>query len=52
MLVCIRNLVALLMSGQPVPQHVAFIMDGNRRFADQLNIKRIDGHKQGYKQVH
>lgn len=51
MLKCIRRLVSLLLSGQPLPQHVAFIMDGNRRFADQLTIRRIDGHRQGYNKV-
>lgn len=51
MLLCIRKLAALLLAGQRLPQHVALIMDGNRRFADQLRLKRIDGHKQGYNKV-
>jgi hypothetical protein len=34
-----------------VPAHVAFIMDGNRRFADTHSLLRIDGHKQGYNRV-
>lgn len=32
----------------PVPCHVAFIMDGNRRFASKLNRKKSDGHSMGF----
>lgn len=32
----------------PVPQHVAFIMDGNRRFADMWGITHAAGHRGGY----
>jgi len=48
---CVRRLAQHLLKGQPLPKHVAFIMDGNRRFADRLSLQRIDGHKQGYDQV-
>jgi len=31
-----------------VPQHVAFIMDGNRRYAKKENISRKEGHSKGF----
>lgn len=31
-----------------IPHHVAFIMDGNRRFANQNKIQKIRGHSQGF----
>lgn len=33
----------------PIPQHVAIIMDGNRRYAKRLNEKVFEGHKKGFK---
>ena len=29
------------------PQHVAFIMDGNRRWAQKKKLPIIEGHKRG-----
>ena len=34
-----------------LPQHVAIIMDGNGRWADQRMLKRFQGHQQGAKIV-
>lgn len=30
-----------------IPKHIAFIMDGNGRWAAERNLSRSDGHKQG-----
>uniref|UniRef100_A0A7S0DUC8 Alkyl transferase n=1 Tax=Amorphochlora amoebiformis TaxID=1561963 RepID=A0A7S0DUC8_9EUKA len=32
----------------PTPNHVAFIMDGNRRYAKKIKAERIVGHRRGY----
>ena len=34
-----------------VPQHVGIIMDGNGRGAKERGLPRIEGHKQGAKQI-
>lgn len=41
----------MLLAGQQLPQHIAFIPDGNRRFAAQLGLKAIIGHYLGNKKV-
>lgn len=37
---------------KPVPQHIAIIMDGNRRWAELHGVPRVEGHEQGYKAIH
>jgi len=39
--------VKLLRCGS-IPKHVAFIMDGNRRYAERLGVDKIQGHSQGF----
>lgn len=42
--------IKVLQSG-PIPQHVAFIMDGNRRYADKFNLNQMDGHSHGFQKL-
>lgn len=43
-----RFAIRLLQCG-PIPKHVAFIMDGNRRFATKNNLKtKTEGHVKGF----
>ncbi len=35
------------MSDQTLPKHIAFIMDGNGRWATQRNLPRSEGHREG-----
>ena len=42
-----RGLIKVLAAG-PVPQHVAFVMDGNRRYARQRNMAVKEGHTNGF----
>jgi len=32
---------------EPMPEHIAIIMDGNRRFAESIGLTSIDGHEKG-----
>ena len=32
---------------KPLPKHIAIIMDGNRRWAEQHHVPRLAGHKKG-----
>ncbi|KAG9442850.1 hypothetical protein H6P81_018704 [Aristolochia fimbriata] len=45
--ICRRGLFRVLSFG-PIPQHIAFIMDGNRRFARYRNMKQGSGHQVGF----
>ncbi|KUJ15441.1 Undecaprenyl diphosphate synthase [Mollisia scopiformis] len=40
-------LIGALRQGQ-IPQHVAFVMDGNRRFARSQKIETVEGHNLGF----
>ncbi|KAL6505546.1 Dehydrodolichyl diphosphate synthase cpt3 [Orobanche hederae] len=44
----VRRLIYLILSIGPVPEHVAFIMDGNRRFAKKKNVEQGAGHRAGF----
>ncbi|MES1914049.1 MAG: hypothetical protein MHM6MM_006183 [Cercozoa sp. M6MM] len=45
---CLERAVARIVRLGPIPRHVAFIMDGNRRFARRQGLPIRRGHAQGY----
>lgn len=40
-------LIGALKQG-PIPQHIAFVMDGNRRYAKNHKIETLEGHHLGF----
>lgn len=40
-------LIKILRYGK-IPQHIGFIMDGNRRFARKINVQTTEGHYMGF----
>lgn len=44
----LRELLIGALKQGPVPQHVAFVMDGNRRFARNHKIETVEGHNLGF----
>lgn len=46
-----QKLFAKILQNGPLPKHVAIIMDGNRRFAREHNMKKIEGHVSGFEKL-
>jgi ditrans,polycis-polyprenyl diphosphate synthase len=44
----IRKLLIEALKKGPIPNHVAFVMDGNRRFARMHGIETLEGHWLGF----
>lgn len=38
----------IIKAGGHLPYHIAFVMDGNRRYASSQHIQKIDGHSKGF----
>ncbi|GMJ09070.1 cis-prenyltransferase 1, cis-prenyltransferase 3 [Hibiscus trionum] len=44
----LQKCIFRILSVGPIPNHIAFIMDGNRRYSKRLNSMEGDGHKAGF----
>ena len=44
----LRQLLVGALRQGPIPKHVAFVMDGNRRFARNHCIETVEGHNLGF----
>ena len=44
----LRELLIGSLKCGPVPKHIAFVMDGNRRFARSRKLETVEGHHMGF----
>lgn len=44
----LRELLIGALQQGPMPKHIAFVMDGNRRFAKHHRIETVEGHNLGF----
>lgn len=44
----VRELLIGSLRCGPIPQHIAFIMDGNRRWARTHHVEAVEGHNMGF----
>ena len=44
----LRELLIGALPHGPIPDHIAFVMDGNRRFARTHGIETVEGHNLGF----
>ncbi|KAK0934570.1 cis-prenyltransferase [Friedmanniomyces endolithicus] len=44
----LRSLLIATLKCGPIPQHIAFVMDGNRRYARTHHLETVQGHHLGF----
>lgn len=44
----LRDILLSILAAGPIPQHVAFVMDGNRRYARSKKKLIQQGHSDGF----
>jgi ditrans,polycis-polyprenyl diphosphate synthase len=44
----LRELLIATLKCGPIPQHIAFVMDGNRRYARNNHLETVEGHHLGF----
>lgn len=47
----LKNVLAKILTTGPVPKHIGFVMDGNRRFARKHKIELKEGHNAGFESM-
>lgn len=48
----LQRFVGRILKAGPIPKHLAFIMDGNRRFANKKKLANVvTGHEQGFEKL-
>ena len=47
----LQSFCSRVLKAGPVPRHVAFIMDGNRRFAKKEAVEKAEGHRRGFEKM-
>ena len=40
-----------ILKNGPLPKHIAIIMDGNRRYAKERHLEKIQGHISGFEKL-
>lgn len=50
-LLTVKQIFGKIIRTGPVPQHVGFVMDGNRRYAKKNNIELKEGHNAGFESM-
>lgn len=47
----LQNIALNVLKQGIIPFHVAFIMDGNRRYATSCGLQKTEGHRQGFSKL-